>query len=186
MKSPRWCRIALLLALALNSLPVFAHKESDAYLTLRNDRADSHVLEGQWDIALRDLDFALGIDSNHDGKITWGEARAHRTAIESYALPRLAIKGDGLTCECVRPIRKSTTTPMAHTTSSTSARSATRISLEVRGRLSPLRGVNSVWIHATSRSNRGPCACVWRVNPLNVPSTNGNREVIVLVPFSTE
>ncbi len=102
MKSPRWCRIALLLALALNSLPVFAHKESDAYLTLRTDRADSHVLEGQWDIALRDLDFALGIDSNHDGKITWGEVRAHRTAIESYALPRLAIKGDGLTC-AMRP-----------------------------------------------------------------------------------
>jgi HupE / UreJ protein len=98
MRSLRWCRIALLLGLALNSVPVFAHKESDAYLTLRTDRADAHVLEGQWDIALRDLDFALGIDTNRDGKITWGEVRAHRTAIESYALPRLAIKGDGLNC----------------------------------------------------------------------------------------
>jgi len=98
VKSLRWRRIALLVGLALTSLPAFAHKESDAYLTLRADAADSHVLEGQWDIALRDLDFALGIDSNHDGQITWGEVRAHRTAIESYALARLAIKGDGLTC----------------------------------------------------------------------------------------
>lgn len=98
MKSLRWCQIALLLGLTLNCLPALAHKESDAYLTLRTDRADSHVLEGQWDISLRDLDFALGIDSNHDGKITWREVRAHRTAIESYALQRLAIKGDGLTC----------------------------------------------------------------------------------------
>ncbi|MDE2449859.1 MAG: HupE/UreJ family protein [Gammaproteobacteria bacterium] len=98
MSSRSWCQIALLFGLALNSLPAFAHKESDAYLTLRTVPADSHVLEGQWDIALRDLDFALGIDSNHDGKITWGEVRAHRTAIETYALQRLAIKGDGLTC----------------------------------------------------------------------------------------
>lgn len=98
MKALRWYLATLALGLALNSLPAFAHKESDAYLTLRTDPADSHVLEGQWDIALRDLDFALGIDSNHDGKITWGEVRAHRTAIENYALARLAVKGDGLTC----------------------------------------------------------------------------------------
>lgn len=98
MKASRWHLAALLLGLALNSLPASAHKESDAFLTLRTDRADAHVLEGQWDIALRDLDFALGIDSNHDGKITWGEVQAHRRTIEDYALARLAIKGDGLTC----------------------------------------------------------------------------------------
>lgn len=98
MKAWRWYLVALLFALALNSLPAAAHKESDAFLTLRSDRADPHVLLGQWDIALRDLDFALGIDSNHDGRITWGEVQAHRRAIESYAVARLAVKGDGLTC----------------------------------------------------------------------------------------
>ena len=46
----------LALALALTSLPVFAHKESDAYLNLRTDAIDHHRLHGQWDIALRDLD----------------------------------------------------------------------------------------------------------------------------------
>lgn len=76
----------------------FAHKESDAYLTLRADSSNSHVLLGQWDIALRDLNFALGIDTNGNGRITWGEVRNHRRAIEKYALARLAIKGDGLTC----------------------------------------------------------------------------------------
>ena len=30
---------------------------------------------GQWDIALRDLDFALGLDANQDGAITWGEVQ---------------------------------------------------------------------------------------------------------------
>ena len=98
MKALRWYLAALLLGLALNSPPASAHKESDAYLTLHTDRADLHALDGQWDIALRDLDFALGIDSNHDGQITWGEVQAHRRAIEDYALARLAVKGDGLTC----------------------------------------------------------------------------------------
>lgn len=98
MKPIRYCLGALLLGLMLVSLPAFAHKESDAYLTLRTDPGNDHVLKGQWDIALRDLDFAIGIDSNHDGAITWGEVKAHRTEIERYALARLAIKGDGLTC----------------------------------------------------------------------------------------
>ncbi|MFK2900032.1 HupE/UreJ family protein [Dyella jejuensis] len=55
-------------------------------------------MHGQWDIALRDLDFAIGLDTRHDGAITWGEVQAHRSAIENYALSRLTIKGDGLTC----------------------------------------------------------------------------------------
>jgi hypothetical protein len=89
----------VVLALALTSLPALAHKESDAYLNLRTDAIDHHRLHGQWDIALRDLDFAIGIDGNHDGAITWGEVQARRTAIEQYALSRVDIKGDGLTCE---------------------------------------------------------------------------------------
>lgn len=98
MRIPAW-RVLLLLALACVPSIAVAHKESDAYLTLRTDASNDHVLKGQWDIALRDLDFAIGIDSNHDGAITWGEVRAHRGAIERYALSRLAIKGDGLTCD---------------------------------------------------------------------------------------
>ena len=98
MKLARMLLPVLLLGLVCVSLPAFAHKESDAYLTLRTDPANDHVLKGQWDIALRDLDFAIGIDSNRDGAITWGEVQAHRAQIELYALARLAIKGDGLTC----------------------------------------------------------------------------------------
>ena len=93
-----WYLAALFLGLVLNCLPASAHKESDAFLTLRTDRANPHVLDGQWDISLRDLDFALGIDTNHDGQVTWGEVQAHRRAIDDYALSRLMVKGDGLTC----------------------------------------------------------------------------------------
>lgn len=86
------------LAVSLIPLSALAHKESDAYLNLHTDPSNKHVLHGQWDIALRDLDFAIGIDVNHDGAITWGEVQARRKAIEDYALPQLTIKGDGLTC----------------------------------------------------------------------------------------
>jgi hypothetical protein len=37
------------------------------------DRGDAHGVTGRWDIALRDLDFALGLDADGDGEITWGE-----------------------------------------------------------------------------------------------------------------
>ena len=47
----------------------------------------------RWDIALRDLDVALDLDSDADGKLTWGEVRAAWPRIEAYALRRLAIEG---------------------------------------------------------------------------------------------
>ncbi|MEP7068187.1 MAG: hypothetical protein ABI789_03055, partial [Usitatibacter sp.] len=68
------------------SLAAQAHKASDSYLTLR---AEGASLAGQWDIALRDLDLALGLDVNGDGSITWGEVRARQSAIADYALSRL-------------------------------------------------------------------------------------------------
>lgn len=98
MKLTRLCLLVVALGLGLAPLAALAHKESDAYLTLRTDPANDHILKGQWDIALRDLNFVMPIDSNHNGKITWGEVSAHRTAIERYVLSRLAVKGDGLRC----------------------------------------------------------------------------------------
>lgn len=92
-----WLSLAVLLIAVLPATS-WAHKESDAYVNLRTDRSNPNLINGQFDIALRDLDFAIDIDSNHDGAITWGEVKAHRGAIERYVLPSLTIKGDGLTC----------------------------------------------------------------------------------------
>ena len=61
---------ALLFAALLAAGTAQAHKPSDSYLTLF---ADGRSLRGQWDIALRDLEFAIGLDANGDGSITWGE-----------------------------------------------------------------------------------------------------------------
>lgn len=71
-----------------------AHKPSDSYLSLRVT-SDSAQLSGQWDIALRDLEHAIGIDMDRDGQITWGELRSRQAAVAQYAFARLGIERDG-------------------------------------------------------------------------------------------
>ena len=83
----RWVSLLGLLLCPQLSL---AHKQSDSYLTLTTT-ADSN-LQGQWDIALRDLDFVVGLDANADDRITWGEVKAQRTAIQAYAFQRLHLE----------------------------------------------------------------------------------------------
>ena len=88
-------RSAVALLLALAALCAYAHKPSDSYLTIR---ADGAALSGQWDIALRDLEHAIGLDSNGDGAITWGELRARQADIAAYALARLELRADRRPC----------------------------------------------------------------------------------------
>ncbi len=76
--------------------PAHAHKPSDSYLTINVADANSGDISGRWDIALRDLDFAIGLDADGNGDITWGEVRARHGEIAAYALARLAVRsGDG-------------------------------------------------------------------------------------------
>jgi hypothetical protein len=84
------CRGLLLCALLAGAGLADAHKSSDSYLQLD---AAPNALTVRWDIALRDLDVALDLDSNDDGQLTWGEVKAAWPRIESYALPRLKIAG---------------------------------------------------------------------------------------------
>lgn len=77
------------------SLSADAHKPSDSYLSLS---IKDQQIDGRWDIALRDLDFALGLDANGDAEITWGELRAKHTEISAYALAHLQLSAHGKIC----------------------------------------------------------------------------------------
>jgi hypothetical protein len=90
-------RLALL-ALLLVAGAAQAHKPSDSYLTLR---ADGRELTGQWDVALRDLEYAIGLDADGDGAITWGELKAKQAEVDAYVLARLALRADGAACRVV-------------------------------------------------------------------------------------
>jgi hypothetical protein len=102
------------LALAAPQAAVHAHSASDAYMDLTvlgtqpaggaEIRGQGAVIRGQWDIALRDLDFVLRLDDDGDGRLTWGEVRRHLAAIEHYAYASLAFDGGEGNCS-IRPQR---------------------------------------------------------------------------------
>jgi len=77
------------------ALPAQAHKASDSYLSLA---VQGERIEGQWDIALRDLEMAVGLDADGDAAITWDEVRARHEAIAAYALARLHLSSEGAAC----------------------------------------------------------------------------------------
>ncbi|WP_199754509.1 HupE/UreJ family protein [Pseudoduganella lurida] len=88
-------RLLLVLLSCLLMAPAQAHKSSDSYLVLTVNGAN---VEGQWDIALRDLDAALGLDADGNGELTWDEVRGRHQAIAAYALSRLELGSGGHRC----------------------------------------------------------------------------------------
>jgi hypothetical protein len=86
-------RTLLLWFLLVVAGPVLAHKASDSYLVLK---VTGQEVNGQWDIALRDIDFAIGLDADGNGEITWGELRARHADITAWALSALALERGGV------------------------------------------------------------------------------------------
>ena len=78
-------------ALALCAGFAQAHKASDAYVQLSGGGAFATHL--RVDLALRDIDVALDLDANGDGKLTWGEVRAAWPAIELYVRAHVGLEG---------------------------------------------------------------------------------------------
>jgi hypothetical protein len=85
------------------------HSASDAYLTLTAEaspEATQNTIHGEWDIALRDLDFVLKLDDDGDGRLTWGEVHRHQAAIAQYAYRHIALDGGpGNACR-IQPVRQ--------------------------------------------------------------------------------
>ncbi|MBL9126718.1 MAG: HupE/UreJ family protein, partial [Verrucomicrobiales bacterium] len=74
----------------------WAHKSSDSYLRLSVGETG---VTGEWYLALHDLEFAIGIDVNEDGDITWGELKQRKGAVLEYARSRLGLESDAAVLE---------------------------------------------------------------------------------------
>jgi hypothetical protein len=85
-----------LLGLLLAAPSAFGHEPSRSLVTL--DIA-GETLHGRWDIALRDLEDAVGLDLNGDEAVSWGELAARHDEVIAYALPRLRVAGDSSACK---------------------------------------------------------------------------------------
>ncbi len=79
------------LFIATTAQALFAHAQSNAYLTFH---VNAGAVTGEWHLALRDLEEAVGLDANDDGVITWGELLSRKEAVTSYALSRLHLELD--------------------------------------------------------------------------------------------
>lgn len=90
----RWSSTLFVILLALSGFAQ-AHKSSGSYLTIETDPQST---TGRWDIALRDLDFVLGLDQDGNGELTWGEVRARHADIAALAKNHLGLKSDGADC----------------------------------------------------------------------------------------
>src|SRR5690349_14403798 len=86
---------AAICAAMFAAAPAWAHKPSDAHLRLA---VDGDVITGRLDIAVRDLDAAVGIDGDGDGQITWAELSAAAPQIAAYVEHRLTLGADGAGC----------------------------------------------------------------------------------------
>jgi hypothetical protein len=85
----------LALAAWLPAAHALGHKPSDSYLRITRSAAKVQV---QWDIAVKDLEFVVGLDGDGNGAVTWGELKAQRLSVASYALSRLQISIGGREC----------------------------------------------------------------------------------------
>lgn len=78
---------AVLLGIAANTC--FAHATSDAFLYISTEHA---AVTGRWDIHVRDLELAVGVDIDSDGRISWGELDTRRDIVLQALSTAIAFK----------------------------------------------------------------------------------------------
>jgi HupE / UreJ protein len=67
-----------------------AHISSNGFLTLNATRSQ---FTGTLELAIRDAELAVGVDTNRDAAVTWGEIRTHQSDLEAYVRERLTVSG---------------------------------------------------------------------------------------------
>lgn len=72
-----------------------AHIASNGFLSLKTDGAK---LQGSLELALRDAELAVGVDVDHDSKVTWGELRGQQALLQSYVRTHLEFSNDKEIC----------------------------------------------------------------------------------------
>jgi HupE / UreJ protein len=88
-------RLIALIALLACAGGAQAHIASDGFLTATVNGAN---VSGAMELAVRDVELAVGVDSKGDGKVTWGELRRSATALVLYVHQHLGLVVHGQDC----------------------------------------------------------------------------------------
>jgi HupE / UreJ protein len=83
---------ALLLLLSAGAQ---AHVASNSFVELT---MHGRLLAGSVELAVRDVELAVGVDSNRDRRVTWRELRAAAPALRSYLADHLTVEATGAPC----------------------------------------------------------------------------------------
>jgi HupE / UreJ protein len=75
-----------------------AHIASNGFLVVH---VDGTAVTGSYELAVRDAELAVGVDADHDGKVTWGELRAAEPQIADYLRQHLGLAAQGSSCGLV-------------------------------------------------------------------------------------
>ncbi|MEP7246498.1 MAG: HupE/UreJ family protein [Gammaproteobacteria bacterium] len=75
-----------------------AHATSTSYLVAESRAGDTNVTV-TWDVAVADVHWAVGLDDDGNGSITWREIESHRDDIASLAASHLSIARGGKPCD---------------------------------------------------------------------------------------
>jgi hypothetical protein len=93
----RGCGCLLLVGLLLAGAAQ-AHVASNGFLDLEvRDRE----VRGALELAVRDVELAVGVDANRDRRVTWGELRAAEPRLASYVAQHLTLHVENASCALV-------------------------------------------------------------------------------------
>lgn len=91
MKHSVMAAIFATLLLSLVSPKSSAHQLSDAFLDVASTGSEQIAL--RWDVAIRDLEPVLNLDSDLDATITWGELKAGQPRLTELATQGITLSG---------------------------------------------------------------------------------------------
>jgi hypothetical protein len=84
-----------LLTLLVWTGAVQAHIASNGFVVAE---VKGQEISGSVELAVRDVELAVGVDTNHDGKVTWGEVRANAPQLLQYIGQHLLLSAQDSAC----------------------------------------------------------------------------------------
>jgi hypothetical protein len=93
-RARRAAAASLLLALAWMH-GAEAHVASNGFLVADVSGRD---IDGSLELAVRDVELAVGVDADRDGRVTWGELRAAAPQLAGYLADHVGLRAQGSAC----------------------------------------------------------------------------------------